>query len=224
MASQNAVTEGTPARPRRQARGQQRIEEILHAAAAVFGEQGYDATTTNSIAKRAGISPGSLYQFFKNKDDIARALAEHYATQLTALRAGVFTIENLDGAGLEDTVDAVLGPLVAFNLAHPGFKALFARTDMPAGLRDAVTPIQVTIHHRVADLIAHFMPDRALDDIARIATVSIQLVRGMTPLITEADGPERDALTAELRTAVISYLSQQVARVPQHTRPRAARA
>ncbi|CAM3422865.1 TetR/AcrR family transcriptional regulator [Occultella aeris] len=211
MVGEGAVSEVTSAQPRRQARGQQRIEEILHAAAAVFGEQGYDATTTNAIAKRAGISPGSLYQFFKNKDDIARALADHYAAQLTALRAGVFTIESIDGAGLEELVDAVLGPLVAFNLAHPGFKALFARTDMPAGLREAVAPIQATIHHRVAALIALLMPDRAKDDVARTATVAIALVRGMTPLITEADEPERDALTAELRAVLVAYLRAQLA-------------
>ncbi|TDE93992.1 TetR/AcrR family transcriptional regulator [Occultella glacieicola] len=210
MAGDGRVTEGTPAAPRRQARGQQRIQEILHAAAAVFGEQGYDATTTNAIAKRAGISPGSLYQFFKDKDDIARSLAAHYAAQLTALRAGVFTVETVDGADLEDLVDAVLGPLVAFNLAHPGFKALFARTDMPAGLRDAVAPIQATIHQRVADLIALLVPDRPPEGVARTATVAIQLVRAMTPLITEAEGPERDALTAELREALVGYLRRQV--------------
>ena len=66
------------AAPKRQARGEARIDQILIAAAECFGEHGYEATTTNRIAARAGISPGSLYQFFKNKEDIAHALATRY--------------------------------------------------------------------------------------------------------------------------------------------------
>ncbi len=210
MASEETVTDGSQARPRRQARGQQRIEQILHAAAAVFAEHGYDAATTNAIAAQAGISPGSLYQFFKNKDDIAHALADHYAGQLAALRGEVFTRESIDDASVEDLVDTVLGPLVAFNLAHPGFKALFARTDMPAGLRAAVTPIHTAIHHRVAELIGLLLPDRSHEEVARIATVTIQLVRSMMPLIADASGPERDALTTELHAVLTSYLHQHL--------------
>ncbi|GAA1865963.1 TetR/AcrR family transcriptional regulator [Myceligenerans crystallogenes] len=202
--------DGAPVR-RRQARGQKRIEEILHAAAEVFGEQGYDATTTNAIAARAGVSPGSLYQFFGNKDEVARALAERYAARLETLRAELGTVGDPgDGQDLEELAADVLGPLVAFNLAHPGFKALFARTDMPAGLRDAVAPVQAAIHGRVAELVGRLLPGRPDGEVARVATVSIQLVRGMIPLVTGADdGREREAMIAELHTVVVSYLRRQ---------------
>lgn len=197
---------GPAARPRRQARGQQRIEQILHAAAVVFAERGYDAATTNAIAQQAGISPGSLYQFFKNKDDIAGALAGHYAGRLAELRAEVFARSDLDTADLDELVSALLGPLVAFNLAHPGFKALFARTDMPDGLRNAVAPVHEAIHQRVAELVGLRLPHLPGDEVARVATVTIQLVRGMIPLIAGASGDEREVLTAELRSVVVGYL------------------
>jgi AcrR family transcriptional regulator len=60
---------------RRQARGQRRIDQLLDVAARVFAEVGFEAATTNGIAARAGVSPGSLYQFFPNKDAMAEALA-----------------------------------------------------------------------------------------------------------------------------------------------------
>ena len=47
-----------------QARGQRTVARILDAAAELFVGDGYDATTTTQIAKRAGVSIGSLYQFF----------------------------------------------------------------------------------------------------------------------------------------------------------------
>src|SRR5215471_15914821 len=82
---------------RRQARGFRRIEHLLDVAAQIFAEVGFEAATTNAIAARAGVSPGSLYQFFPNKDAIAEALIDH-----------------------------VIDPLVAFHVNHPGFQAMFS--------------------------------------------------------------------------------------------------
>ncbi len=67
---------------RRQARGQRRIDQILTVAEQVFADVGYEATTTNAIAARAGMSPGSLYQFFENKEAIAAGLAARYLDRL----------------------------------------------------------------------------------------------------------------------------------------------
>jgi AcrR family transcriptional regulator len=70
--------------PKRQERGKRRIAAILDVAAEVFADVGYDAATTNAIAARAEISPGSLYQFFPNKEAIAEALAARYVAELQA--------------------------------------------------------------------------------------------------------------------------------------------
>jgi AcrR family transcriptional regulator len=50
------------------------VDQILEAAARVFAERGYAGATTNHIAERAGVSIGSLYQYFPNKDAILVAL------------------------------------------------------------------------------------------------------------------------------------------------------
>ncbi|OWY61551.1 hypothetical protein B7486_63205, partial [cyanobacterium TDX16] len=72
------VSTQTRPTPKRQERGLKRIALILDTAERVFTEVGYDAATTNLIASEAGISPGSLYQFFANKEAIAEALAARY--------------------------------------------------------------------------------------------------------------------------------------------------
>jgi len=53
-------------------------EAILEASAQVFTGLGYVRTTTNRIAERAGVSIGSLYQYFPNKDAILVALLERH--------------------------------------------------------------------------------------------------------------------------------------------------
>lgn len=58
----------------RQGRSRATVERILVAAAEVLGEYGYAAASTNAIAARAGVSPGTLYQYFADKDAIVSEL------------------------------------------------------------------------------------------------------------------------------------------------------
>ena len=59
-----------------QGRSRVTVEAILDAAAQVLEEHGYAGGTTNRIAERAGVSIGSLYEYFPNKDAVVVALAE----------------------------------------------------------------------------------------------------------------------------------------------------
>ncbi|MGW6544596.1 ScbR family autoregulator-binding transcription factor [Streptomyces massasporeus] len=59
-----------------QERGIRSRRSILEAAAAVFGERGYDAASTNEILARAGLTRGALYHHFPSKEAIAAALVE----------------------------------------------------------------------------------------------------------------------------------------------------
>ena len=54
------------------------MEAIVEAAARVFGERGYGRTSTNRIADVAGVSIGSLYEYFPNKDAILVSVAERH--------------------------------------------------------------------------------------------------------------------------------------------------
>src|SRR5260370_7123403 len=109
----------------RRARGLQRIASILDAAEAVFAEMGYEEATTNHIAARAEISPGSLYQFFSNKEEIAQALAARYTEELQKAYGSVFSVE---AASLPFSIwlDQIIDALLAFHFAHPAFHILLS--------------------------------------------------------------------------------------------------
>lgn len=79
MPRQNQAPEPVvSAREPRRERGRQRVESLLNAAASLFAEQGFEATTMTAIARRAGASIGSLYQFFPTRDLLADALRERF--------------------------------------------------------------------------------------------------------------------------------------------------
>lgn len=60
------------------------VDRILDAGQAMLIAHGYDGASTNRIAAAAGISPGSLYQYFPNKDAIAAAVIDRYSDELAA--------------------------------------------------------------------------------------------------------------------------------------------
>jgi AcrR family transcriptional regulator len=66
----------------RQARARATFDAVLEAAAALIARQGYAETTTNHIAARAGVSVGSLYQYFPNKTAILVSLFERHIREI----------------------------------------------------------------------------------------------------------------------------------------------
>src|SRR3954470_13240534 len=73
------------------------VATLLEAATRVFVKEGYAKATTNRIAAAAGVSVGSLYQYFPSKDAIAVELLRRYRDQLVALIAG--RIQGIEIAG-----------------------------------------------------------------------------------------------------------------------------
>jgi AcrR family transcriptional regulator len=63
-----------PARPRWTRRKEARPAEILEAAVAVLAEKGFAATRMDDIARRAGVTKGTIYLYFRSKEDVFKTL------------------------------------------------------------------------------------------------------------------------------------------------------
>lgn len=68
-----------------QERSRQMVETLIEATARVIAKKGLDGTTTPNIAEAAGVSVGSLYQYFDGKEALVAALLEKMVTDLTQL-------------------------------------------------------------------------------------------------------------------------------------------
>jgi AcrR family transcriptional regulator len=95
-----------------EARRDERRQQILDAALRCFSRDGFHATTTADIIREAGVSQGSLYLYFANKDDIVVALADDRHQGEAFLNAlaqrepdpirGLALLIDLHGRGLSD--------------------------------------------------------------------------------------------------------------------------
>ncbi|TNE64383.1 MAG: TetR/AcrR family transcriptional regulator [Alphaproteobacteria bacterium] len=66
-----------------------KVRLILDAAHHVFLEQGYDAATTDQIARTAGVSKATMYVYFKSKESLLKAMVQREIRTMTPILAGV---------------------------------------------------------------------------------------------------------------------------------------
>ncbi len=72
----------SPRKDPRQARSASTVEAILRATARILTRDGYDQLTTNKVSEVAGVSVGSLYQYFPNKEALVSALVQRHFEEL----------------------------------------------------------------------------------------------------------------------------------------------
>ena len=193
-------------KPRRQARGQKRIDELLRAAGEVFAEAGYENATTNAIAAKAGVSPGTLYQFFPNKQAMAEALANKYAKENKAVHESAFEFDPRN-LSLHEIIGRTVGPFLAFKQDAPGFEALFTGSVVSRDLADRIQSLHQDLKQRIANLIQGRCPQMPQEAVSMCAEISCQIVKGLMPLTRNGTAKQKDAASRELKLVLERYLA-----------------
>src|SRR5258708_25721914 len=100
-----------PRKKPKQGRSQATVDAILVATARVLCETGYDRASTNRIALAAGVSVGSLYQYFPSKEALVAALAERHVDEMTSLVKS--KLAEVRAVPLHDAVETMIGAMFA---------------------------------------------------------------------------------------------------------------
>jgi len=99
-------TQLSPRKAPRQSRSQATVTAILDATARILVERGFAAASTNAVAERAGVSVGSLYQYFPNKEALIAALHARHGEQMMAVIQRALT------KAMDATLDDALSGLI----------------------------------------------------------------------------------------------------------------
>src|SRR5579883_3280485 len=75
----------TPRKMASQKRSRLTVDALVEATARILRKEGYDRASTNKIAALAGVSIGSLYQYFPSKEALVAAVIERHTQQLSQL-------------------------------------------------------------------------------------------------------------------------------------------
>jgi AcrR family transcriptional regulator len=184
-----------------QPRARLTVERIVEAAARLIEERGLTGYNTNAVAARAGISIGSLYQYFPDKDAIMIALARR---ETAALRSDIYDAR-LD-PGSREALIRIIDAVVRYQLRRPALARVIDLEEerlvrdgdrtVAGALREAVdSALRRPGMRRLVDTTL------AVDDLIAIVTgmIDAAAIRG------ERDAP---ALARRVRAAAFGYLDR----------------
>lgn len=187
-------------------RGRKRVALILSAAEQELEETGYEHMTTNAVAARAGISIGSIYQFYPNKDALVEALAEKYHQEIRLLYDRLFA-EVDPTLPLVHMIDHLIDPLVAYNAQNRAFESLFCSATSPLRQMEAVGRLRSEIIERIAAVFAALRPAMEEQQRRLYIRVAVHAVEALLPLASIGEEQERSTVLLEIKRMLLSYLA-----------------
>jgi AcrR family transcriptional regulator len=108
-----------------QARSRKTVEAILTATSRVLVREGYEATTTTRVAEVAGVSIGSLYQYFPSKESLVAALVEAHIAKILELLAAATA--DLPDAPLHEAVRVFIRTVLLAHAVDPKLHAVLTQ-------------------------------------------------------------------------------------------------
>lgn len=197
-------------RPRKeplQSRSRALVDALVQAGAEVLTEHGWEATTLQAVAERAGVSPGSLYQYFPDKAALVTAIVEAQSARELAFHLERFSQFTPD-TSLEDALRLMIravidfqrleGPLMRQTLAALQHLGRYAQLAERA--KEATKSLEAVLtHHR--HRLAH-------DDVALATHVVANAFHSLTHdgLFERPASLDDDTLARELERLLFGYL------------------
>jgi AcrR family transcriptional regulator len=211
----SAVRRADQLRPRKrpvQARSQRTVDAILKAAAQVFARRGYAGATTNHIAERAGVSVGSLYEYFPSKDALLVALMEvHLAEGETVLQKAVVELGASGARALAASVRHVARATVQLHARDRELhRILFEEAPLPRRIRRLLVEIEARATERVGALLRTH-PEVSVPNPALAAAIVVHTVEALTHRLVIHGGADVDleAYVEEIVRLVVRYLTTE---------------
>jgi AcrR family transcriptional regulator len=198
-----------PRKSPQQARSQATVQAILDATARILVRTGYDHASTNKVAEAAGVSVGSLYQYFPSKEALVAALVNrHHEEMMLAFSQRMARAAELP---LEDAIALHVRGMVDAHLVDPSLHRVLAeqvpRVGKLAQQMDDINqrasgPVRAYLELRRACL----RPELDLDIATFVLVNMVEALTHRTVLLSEA--PPREPLIQAIIEVVVRYLTE----------------
>lgn len=172
----------TLSKPRKlptQARAQATVETILAATKKVLAREGYEGMSTNRVAEVAGVSIGSLYQYFPSKQALVNALIQRHLSRMTEVLQETAAAEGEIGT-VEQATRTVIRAIFAAHRVNPGLHRVLLEQIPRIGELDSLEAFETRTQALIeAYLVAHAGELRRAN-VAMASRIVILAVRGVT--------------------------------------------
>jgi AcrR family transcriptional regulator len=208
-----------PRKAPEQDRSRATVEAMLEAAAHILVKNGYDAFTTNRVAERAGVSIGSLYQYFPNKDALLSELMRRHVAEIE--RGVEDMAAHARTAPLAEVIRAGIQQNVRSHLVDPELHRVLSEEVPPLGSLDWKVALNQRMATRVRDMLESRRSEIVVGDIelaTYILTLTVEAVVH-NAVTRQPEALQSGALAEELTRMLVGYLTGKlpVARRPMRT-------
>jgi AcrR family transcriptional regulator len=197
-----------PRKAPRQQRSRETVAAILDATARVLVRHGYAGTNTNRVAEAAGVSVGSLYQYFPSKESLVAALHERHARELLAVLDEV--VASAPHRSFDATVRALIHGILEAHLVDPALHRVLEGEVPELDCFEGVTDLDAAIFAKGRALLALHRARIAPPNLDLAAHVVMRIVDGLVhaAVIDAPDGQSPRTLEREIERAVLGYLGR----------------
>jgi AcrR family transcriptional regulator len=200
-----------PTNPRKSAsqeRSRATVQALLDATARVLTREGYDRASTNRIAATAGVSVGSLYQYFPNKEALVAALvARHNREMLDLLREALKEVASLD---LATAIAKLVRAAVDAHRVDPALHRVFDEQVPRMGQLAKIEALQGETFQLVRSYLEKRRDEISVRDLDSTTSILVTTVEALTHqfVIHRPGAPERDRdrFIDEVTRLVVGYL------------------
>jgi AcrR family transcriptional regulator len=195
-----------PRKKPRQERSRATVEAILEAAAHILVEHGFEDTTTRQVAERAGVSIGTLYQYFPSKEALITALVERLIQHV--LKVCTEALQAHGPRPAEEVVPEVVRGLMKAYAVNPRLHQVLISEGLKLGMLDRLQAFEQRIETVVRSCLLttqNTLRPRRLE----LATFMLtRATRGViwSAAIERPDLFEDPALADELGALMLGYL------------------
>lgn len=196
----------TPRKIPKQARSADTVRAIVEAFTHIFGSLGPSAANTNLVAKKAGVSIGSLYQYFPNKRTLLVAAIRHLAND--RLRRLELIRDTLEGKSLQTVLDEMIDVAVDLRVRDQRFEQVVIENLSHFRVLETLREVQEDFIVVLSECMVRARMPGTLEEHRETARFLYQAAFSLTLWIGYFEGPNADPERQKrnLRRLLLGYL------------------
>ena len=199
-------------KPRKQAtqeRSRATVQALVDATARVLVREGYDKASTNRVAQIAGVSIGSLYQYFPGKDALVRAVAQQHGQELARVARG--SLQDVAGLPLAQGIGVLVAAALRAHRTDPRLHRVLAEEIPRVGALKDVGAFDPENYALFRDYLQAHRDEVRVVDLELASFVCVTTIEALThaAVLHPSDGlssASMDALVDEAARLIAAYL------------------
>ncbi|MBL8632382.1 MAG: TetR family transcriptional regulator [Myxococcales bacterium] len=190
-----------------QERSKQLVDSLLSATANILVRRGYEGLTTNRVADEAGVSVGSLYQYFPNKESLVEALIRRWSDGLMETIADHYL--EVRNESIETAVDTMVRAALDSTRVDAKLHRILTQQIPNVNALPALELFNRRMSERVASWLELHREELEVEDLHLAAEIVVMTLAGLSDyaLIQRPELLDSPSFVQHLSRLVLGYLA-----------------